>query len=395
MEQESTTDSQNTQKTAKKQQERNILPQEPIRFSHSIFGRLFISSLILACVPAGVFLFFLPPRSVTIISFFMLLFFILIFALVCTFVLSLSITRPIAVLMEALRRISSGDFDARVPADRKDEIGRLARFFNATVDQFLEAQKRGVLVSDIKSQFVMVAAHQLRTPLSGMKWTFRLLLDGDMGDLSEKQREFLQQGFMATERMIRLVNDFLNISRIEEGKFGFHFAKIKIIDTLKKAVESSRAQAAANSITLTFESSVPEELLIIADEDRLYTVMMNLLDNAIRYNNPNGAVSVTAAEKDGMLEVRVADTGIGIPADEQQKIFSRFYRASNAIRRQTDGSGLGLYIVQSVIRHHGGDIRFSSEEGKGVEIFFTLPVKEDFVRASLGEAQAAVKSEAQ
>ena len=395
MDQESTTDSQNTKKTAKKQLERSVLPQEPIRFIHSIFGRLFISSLVLSCVPTGLYILLYPPRSIRVFSFVVLFLLIFIFTLACSFVVSLSITRPIAMLMDALRRIYAGDVNARVLINRKDEIGRLAYFFNATVEQFLEAQKRGVLVSDIKSQFVTVAAHQLRTPLSGMKWTFRLLLDGDMGDLSEKQREFLQQGFMATERMIRLVNDFLNISRIEEGKFGFHFAKIKIIDTLKKAVESSRAQAAANSITLTFESSVPEELLIIADEDRLYTVMMNLLDNAIRYNNPNGAVSVTAAEKDGILEVRVADTGIGIPADEQQKIFSRFYRASNAIRRQTDGSGLGLYIVQSILRHHGGDIGFSSEEGKGVEIFFTLPVKEDFVRASLGEAQAAVKSEAQ
>lgn len=369
--------------------------QEPISFAHSIFGRLFISSLVLAVVPVGVSVFLLRPHTFSTISLLFLFFFVLVFALVFAFLLSLNITRPIAVLMDALRRIYAGDFDARVSLDRKDEIGHLARFFNATVEQFLETQKRGVFVSDIKSQFVTVAAHQLRTPLSGMKWTFRLMLDGDMGDLSEKQREFLQQGYQTTERMIRLVNDFLDISRIEEGKFGFHFAKINIIDILKKAIEASRAQAVANTITLAFESQIQEDLVIIADEERLYTAMMNLLDNAIRYNNPNGSVTVTASGKGDMLEVRIADTGIGIPADEQQKIFSRFFRASNAIRRQTEGSGLGLYIVQNIIHRHGGDIGFSSQEGKGVTVFFTLPVKEDFVRKSLMDGQTALKSEAQ
>jgi len=356
--------------------------EHPISFMHSLFGRLFLSSLVLTFVPVGVSLYVLPPAVIKPTSLLVLFFFILLFALSFSFVFSQSIARPIAVLTEALRRLHAGDYNVRASINRKDEIGQLARFFYATVDTLLETHKRDAALSDIKSQFVTVAAHQLRTPLSGMKWTLRLLLDGDMGGkLSEKQHDFLQQGYQATERMIRLVNDFLDISRIEEGRFGFHFKKIRIRAVIQKAVDDVRILAEAQDVSLAFQNTnVPEDLEIIADEERVYTATSNMLDNAIRYNTAGGDVTVVVALKDDMLEVRVTDTGIGIPASEQPKIFSRFYRASNAVRRQTEGSGLGLYIVRNIIRRHGGEVGFSSMEGKGTEFYFTLPVKEDFIR---------------
>jgi len=356
--------------------------EQPISFVHSLFGRLFLSSLILTFVPVGVSLYVMPPAVLKPTPLLVLFFFILLFALSLSFILSQSIARPIAVLIDALRRLKAGDYTIKAPTMRKDEIGRLENFFYATVGAFLETQQRDTALSEIKSQFVTVAAHQLRTPLSGMKWTLRLLLDGDIGsDLTEKQREFLQHGYQTTERMIRLVNDFLDISRVEEGRFGFHFKKVRIVDVIKKVVADIRLSAEAQGVSIAFQNTdVPEDLEIIADEERIYTATTNIVDNAIRYNMKDGEATVVIALKDDMLEVRVADTGIGIPAGEQPKIFSRFYRASNAVRRQTEGSGLGLYIVRNIIRRHGGRVWFLSAGGKGTVFYFTLPVKEDFIR---------------
>lgn len=372
-----------------------------VPFGKSLFLRIFVSSIALALVPAALFAFriisiaketlirYAPPDTVVgvlreasgqaLIALLIIVILTALFAYVC----ARSITRPIVMLIDAVRHVATGDYSFKVSMKRNDEIGQLAHFFNVTVERFRETQERGLALSQIKSQFVTVAAHQLRTPLSAMKWTLRLMLDGDMGELTDKQREFLQQGYQTNERMIRLVNDFLDISRIEEGRFGFHFRKIRIIDTIKKAVKESLSQAELTGVTLAFESTAPADLELIADEDRIYTVMVNILDNAIRYNHKDGDVLVLAAIKGDVLEVRIIDTGIGVPAGEQEKVFSRFYRASNAIRQQTEGLGLGLFIAKNIIGRHGGTIQFMTAENKGTTVFFTLPVKEDFIKKQI------------
>lgn len=345
----------------------------------SLFLRIFFPSLALAIISAGVVLFpFILPQ----IPFLVALPVAFVFSIVFSWMLSRSITRPVTVLVKAAKRIAAGDRDIKINIQRTDEIGWLARFFNAIAVQFHDTRERGQALSQIKSQFITVAAHQLRTPLSALKWSLRLILDGDMGDLGEKQREFLQQSYQTNEHLIHLINDFLDISRIEEGKFGFQFKKVRILDTIQKAVDESLAQAALRGVHLSFESRAPKDIQIIADENRIYTVMANILDNAVRYSNKGNDVAVqVSVEKEGnMLEVRVTDSGIGIPADEQKKIFSRFYRATNAMRQQTEGSGLGLFIAKNIIERHGGTIGFVSEENKGTTVFFTLPAKEDFIK---------------
>ncbi|TSC80329.1 MAG: integral membrane sensor signal transduction histidine kinase [Parcubacteria group bacterium Gr01-1014_29] len=380
-----------------------------VPFGTSLFSRIFVSSVILAFVPAALLAYFIIRAATKLLTRYarpdvvadalaevvssQLLIAgggIVILAVLFAYVCARSITRPIAMLIDAVRHVAAGDFSFKVSMKRTDEIGQLAHFFNVTVERFRETQERGLALSQIKSQFVTVAAHQLRTPLSAMKWILRLMLDGDMGELTDKQSEFLQQGYQTNERMIRLVNDFLDISRIEEGRFGFHFKKIRIIDIIQKAIKEWLPQAELIGVTLVFESTAPADLELIADEDRIYMVMENILDNAIRYNHKDGDVLVSAAITGDVLEVRITDTGIGVPLDEQEKLFSRFYRASNAIRQQTEGSGLGLFITKNIIGRHGGTIRFMTTENKGTTVFFTLPVKEDFIKKQTASEQMFV-----
>jgi signal transduction histidine kinase len=378
----------------------NVIKKTRVPLAHSVFSRIFVPALFVTLIPAIIIMLIAivsirqalaPELSSGGIMVFLgnIRYHLLFVALVAigisalfSYLLSRSITKPVSEIIAVLQKIADGDYHARVSIRRRDELGLLARFFNQAAEQFFEMQERGIALSQIKSQFVTVAAHQLRTPLSAMKWTLRLMLDGDMGELNGKQKEFLQQGYQTNEHMIRLVNDFLDISRIEEGRFGFHFKKIRIFDTLKKALDESRAQALVSQVTLDLKIALPPDLTIIADEDRVYTAMMSLIENAIRYNSKGGNVRVEALLRGDMVEVRVIDTGIGIPADEQSKVFSRFYRATNAIRRQTEGSGLGLFIVKNIIERHGGAVDIISEENKGTTVFFTLPVKENYINKS-------------
>ncbi|PJE64231.1 MAG: hypothetical protein COU90_03985 [Candidatus Ryanbacteria bacterium CG10_big_fil_rev_8_21_14_0_10_43_42] len=308
------------------------------------------------------------------IQFLLILLFIVILVSFFSFILARSITRPIQLLISATRRITDGDMNIRIKLDRKDEIGKLATFFNIMVQRFVETQKRNTAISRIKSQFVSVTAHQLRTPLSALKWTIRMLLDGDIGTLQKRQKDLLMRGYDTNERMIRLVNDFLNVSRIEEGRYGFHFDKIQIRTSISEAIEGVSLDAARRHVAISTDLKIPEDLVIVADKERLHTVFTNVLDNAVRYSKENGSVIVSAFMRpDELLQVDITDTGIGIPAEERDRIFTRFYRASNATRHQTDGSGLGLFIVQNIVERHGGTVWFTSEEDKGTTISFTLP----------------------
>lgn len=348
---------------------------------HSLFIRLFARILALAVLPAAlaIFLsagarqnFFYEHKEILLVG---------MFAVVagCSFILSRSITRPLVLLISAIRSISAGDLQARIPLDRKDEIGNLARFFNAMVEKFAETQERNLALSRIKSQFVSVAAHQLRTPLSELKWTMRLLLDEDVGNLSLEQQKYLERGYQTNEHMIELVNDLLDVSRIEEGKFGFTFREVFITEVVKKAVGKITLEAQQQDIKITTKIQVPETLKLIADPERLHTALVNMLENAVRYNNEGGEVVVTMELENEFVRVSIEDTGIGIPEPEADKIFSKFYRAANALRRETEGSGLGLFIAQNIINRHGGKVWFKSLENKGTSIFFTLPIKEGHV----------------
>lgn len=228
-------------------------------------------------------------------------------------------------------------------------------------------------LDQMKSEIISVAAHQLRTPLAAIKWTLKMLLDGDVGNISDAQKELLSKGFESNERMINLVNDMLSVDRLESGRIKYNFVPLQFEDLVDAMIQELLPIATKKEIQLRFIRSKDLLPKIKVDPDKMHDVLQNLIDNAIKYSSNGGQVTIELLHDNEKMQFSVKDSGIGIPKEQQEKIFSRFFRATNAVRNVTDGSGLGLYIAQSVVRRHGGDIWFVSEENRGTTFFFTLP----------------------
>lgn len=302
-------------------------------------------------------------------------------ALVAAFVLyriAKSINAPISELMRAMKKVASGDFTARIHVARRDELGALARFFNSMTDKIQKTQERSRELAEMKSQFVTVAAHQLRTPLSAIKWTLQIFLGGDAGTVTTEQRQLLQQADDTNEYMIGLVNSLLDTARIEEGKLGFNFRKVSLLDCMRKVVEQVRPATERAGLTIAFAPPA-HDVWVIADPERLELAVSNILDNAVHYSKPQGHIAVTISEEKGLATVSIEDNGIGIPVKDVSKICTRFFRAANAILAQANGSGLGLFIARNIIEHHHGKMWFTSREGEGTTFFFSLPTAQQKV----------------
>src|SRR3989344_3156084 len=225
----------------------------------------------------------------------------------------------------------------------------------------------------VKSEFISVAAHQLRTPLSAIKWTLGLLIDEHTENLTPEQRILLMKGFESNERIIKLINEMLVVTRIESGKIRLTFVPIHIEDLIESTVLDFASQAHVRKIALSFDAPKERLPFISADSEQIRNVIQNLIENSIRYTPEGGSIGLSASVQDGMVHVSVTDTGIGIPERQQSSIFNKFFRADNAMKRRTDGSGLGLFIAKSIIEKHGGKLTFDSIEGKGTTFSFTLP----------------------
>ena len=259
-----------------------------------------------------------------------------------------SIIRPLKRLLFLTRLLGDGKLNYRLKIFSLDEIGELTNAFNIMVGKLREQQERERLIGRLKSEFISIAAHQLRTPLSAVKWTFQILLDGDAGNFTPEQKEFLQRGYDTNETMIRLVNDLLSAARLEEGRFGFDFKPVDFGLYLQNFIKLYAHQAKSRNIQLVYHPSVNVLPPILIDQVKIDLVVQNILDNAIKYS-------------------------------QRDRLFMKFFRGDNVIRMQTEGSGLGLFIAKNIIKNHGGDITIESEENKGTTARFTLPVSEELI----------------
>ncbi len=232
---------------------------------------------------------------------------------------------------------------------------------------------REYAVERMKREFVSIAAHQLRTPLTGMKWAVDFLLTGEKGSLTEPQKTLASQALDAVNRMIHLVNDLLDVNRVEEGKFGIHAQKQTILPLLDRVLDAYKQSAAKKGVEFKalVAQGIPE---LVFDADKLEIVLNNLLDNAIKYTPLHGHIYVNAEVKGGSLVISVQDSGIGIPRDDADRIFTKFFRSSQAYLHHTDGSGLGLYVAKNIMDQHGGNIWFESAENAGTTFYVSLPL---------------------
>lgn len=246
-----------------------------------------------------------------------------------------------------------------------------------------EAEERGVLiifhditrdklVERMKTEFVSIAAHQLRTPLSAIKWTLRMVLDGDAGSLNEEQKELLEKTYVSNERMISLINDLLNVSRIEEGRFLYKQSSGQLEDVVRLVVENSKELLKMKKVSLTVDvaEGIPP---VNMDKEKMELAVQNLLENAAKYTPEGGSIHIVLEKHEAEVVFKIKDTGVGIPDSEHERIFTKFFRGDNVIKMETEGSGLGLYTTRNIIDAHRGKIWFESKEGEGATFYFSLP----------------------
>lgn len=237
---------------------------------------------------------------------------------------------------------------------------------------------REKLIERMKTEFVALAAHQLRTPLSAIKWTLRMILDGDIGKITPEQRDFLGKTYQSNERMISLVNDLLNVARIEEGRYIYKPALSSLEEVAQGVIKSSKEELEKRQIKFEFKPPQKKLPQVFIDVEKIKLVIQNLIDNAMHYTSAGGTITIDMKCIKKEIEFSIKDTGTGIPQDQQLRVFTKFFRAANAMKKQPDGSGLGLFIAKNIVESHGGKIWFESEENKGSTFYFTLSVNEEF-----------------
>lgn len=231
-----------------------------------------------------------------------------------------------------------------------------------------------------KSEFVSIASHELRTPLTIVNGYLSLLLNGDLGKITDSKSQLnylnvISKVFKETKRLTFLVEELLNVSRIEEGRIKLHLRRDRLDQLISEVVSELTPVAASQKITLEADLDIAcSQTQVMIDRDKIKQVLVNLIDNAIKYNRESGQVRISTKKSNSHLEVCVEDTGIGIPADLETKIFSKFQQAPGSYLKENKGTGLGLFIVKSLVELHNGKISVHSSPGIGSRFSFSLPV---------------------
>jgi PAS domain S-box-containing protein len=230
-------------------------------------------------------------------------------------------------------------------------------------------------VDRMKSEFISLASHQLRTPLSAIKTYTHMLFEGYMGELNDSQKNSLNTIINASNRMNELISTLLNITRMESGTIAINFKSLRLDGLADEVAKELGLMAATKTIKLTVHTRPKTGVVVVTDSLIIKEVLSNLVSNAIKYTPEKGSVAIRISEQKNRAVVEVRDSGWGIPKYSQDQIFSKFFRAHNIVKRETTGTGLGLYLVKGLIDALGGEVWFKSQEGKGTSFFFSLPKK--------------------
>jgi two-component system sensor histidine kinase GlrK len=284
----------------------------------------------------------------------------LVAALVGTGVIAMRMTRSLRHLAAATTALAEGVYrPARVESN--DEIGALARSFNKMAERLRE-------IDGLKEQFYATVSHELRSPLTSAREAAHVLQQGGPGPLTEKQEKLVGIIHNSSDRLLRLVSQILDLSRLNAGLLPLDRKPCDLTRAARRAVKEMRVQAEERGVTLSYDAG-PGTFEILADEDRIVQVLVNLLANGIRFTPAGGAVTVRLVDSGPTVELQVEDTGMGIPADKLPLVFDRYQQAHSG----KGGTGLGLAIVRGLVNAHGGRIGVNSEEGKGTRFTVVLP----------------------
>ncbi|MDD5083948.1 MAG: ATP-binding protein [Candidatus Moranbacteria bacterium] len=256
----------------------------------------------------------------------------------------------------------------------KNELQRVNVQLKRSKQRLGQVNEHLMQLDQAKTDFINIASHQLRTPLGSMRWSMEMILADEMGPISDSAKDALREIYENNQRMGDLVNDLLSVARIEQGKVVEKAVATDIASVISEAVKMMQPEAKHRQITLRFDMPTKDIPSIMVAPKRFFEVIQNLISNAIKYNRPEGMVIVAMEVSTRHMRISVTDTGIGIPQSEHAKIFSKFFRAGNALSTNTEGTGLGLFVAKSFVEENGGIIRFKSEEGVGTTFIIELPI---------------------
>ena len=234
---------------------------------------------------------------------------------------------------------------------------------------------RGKIMERTKMDFVALTAHQLNVPLSTTKLSLQMLLDGSLGKISIEQREIIKKTLERNCMLIDLVADLLDISKVGDHVHAYHWDLVNIPKLIKSITSADSDELKNKNIALMInvpKVSMPD---IVLDKEKMFVAIKNLLDNAVRYTREGGNIEITYGISGKKFEFSIKDSGIGIPESDKEQLFTRFFRAKNAIKFESSGSGLGLFIVKDIIEAHHGKIWVESVENKGSAFSFSIPVR--------------------
>jgi len=293
-------------------------------------------------------------------------------ALALGFAISWSLIGPVQRMDERLKRLASGDFAGRVEIPNRDELGALAANLNRMSEELGRLYQQLEAASRHKSEFLANMSHELRTPLNAIIGFSEVLLERMFGELNPKQEEYLQDITTSGRHLLSLINDILDLSKVEAGRMELEPGAFDLPAALESCLTLVRERATRHGVTLGL--TVDERLgQVVADERKVRQVVLNLLSNAVKFTPEGGRVALNAVRADGAAEISVSDTGIGIEPADQELIFEEFRQAGGDYTRKREGTGLGLALARRFVELHGGRIWVKSEIGKGSTFTFTLP----------------------
>ncbi|HAP93583.1 MAG TPA: sensor histidine kinase, partial [Desulfotomaculum sp.] len=284
-------------------------------------------------------------------------------ASVVTFIISRRISKPIEHIQKVAASLAEGNFAGDLAPVGRDEIARLTETFNYMKNRLWQ-------IEEMRKDFIANVSHELRTPLTSIRGFIQGILDRVIGP--EEQEKYLRRAYEETGRLNRLVNDLLQLARLQSGNVKLNREIVQVGELIGEIVEEHRLLAEQRNISLHVEIS-GDNTTIVADRDKLKQIILNLLNNALKYSNEGGKVWINALKEDKKLIFKIKDNGPGIPEDELQYIFTKFHRVESSSGQQAPGTGLGLSIAKELVELHGGTIMARSAVGCGTEMIFALP----------------------
>ena len=280
-----------------------------------------------------------------------------------------NVVEPVAVVSDAARRISAGSYGILIDNHYRDELGELVDNINDMSLKISQAEK-------IQQEFISSVSHELRTPLTNIKSYAETIVDTGDELPPELRSNFMNVIISEADRMTRIVQDLLTLSKIDYGKMEMNISRFPFLKAVQNVYDAAKLNAEQNhhhTMTLTCEGDIPD---VNGDRERIEQVITNIVSNAVKYTPDGGKIDMTVGTSGKNVFVRVADNGIGIPEKDLPRLFDRFYRVDKARSRESGGTGLGLSIAQEILNQHKGSIEISSEYGKGTSVLITMPAAE-------------------